>query len=216
MSAWKKAVATAAAATLMAGGVAANSFATNDQAPIERLRLTFIQECGVGEGASEPPAEVTWRIRNNNDVPVDYELQIGLSGTGTAPVGDSFVTSPFGPRTVKLVTPGVGQDTKAGGDTFLTAEDAPEKCGAPEPTPTPTPTPEPTPEPTPTPTPTPTPEPTEPTEPTEPETPTEPEAPQQDSPGVEVERTVEDGVTVTRKFLDGTDPVLSGLEQSGF
>lgn len=121
------------ALALVAGVVwlgAPGADATNETR-VERLRLTFIQECGTGEGAATPPTEAIWRIRNSNSVPVDYTLSVGWSGSGTAPVGDSFFTTPWGARTVKLTTVGGGQDTKAGGDTFLTAETAPEKCAPP-------------------------------------------------------------------------------------
>lgn len=105
--------------------------------PVEKLRLTFMQECGVWNGSGwDAPETVEFRLRNSNDGPVDYVLKqagVGVIESGTLPVGDTFIEFPFGPRTLILETindlGGVAhRDTKAGGDTFLTTDDDDQKC----------------------------------------------------------------------------------------
>jgi LPXTG-motif cell wall-anchored protein len=86
-----------------------------------KLRLTFLQPCEPAEGT---PELAEWRIRNTNYGPVEYEITLGGAGasiplSGTVPPGDTFFTTPWGARTIKLETnPGNGSDTKAGGDSY--------------------------------------------------------------------------------------------------
>lgn len=137
---WSTAAASASPPPLVIDGPATVQ-QPDEPLELERLRLTYMQDCGVGEGATEPPAEVRWRIRNSATYPLDYVLR--QAGAGVVAEGqlagssETFVTTAFGARTLILETfdplggAKVGQDTKAGGDTFLTEADAPEKCGPP-------------------------------------------------------------------------------------
>ena len=113
--------------------------AATEQAQPNKLRLTFIQECCTGDGAADPPATVEFRLRNSNSEAVAYELRQaggGVIQSGDLAPGDSFVSFPYGARTLILRTVPTGaEDTKAGGNTFLTAADSFDKCGPSKPDP---------------------------------------------------------------------------------
>ena len=104
----------------------------------ERLRLTFIQDCGVFtplEGPWVAPGTVQFRLRNGNASPTAYLLRQaggGIVRDGMLPVGDTFVDFLFGARTLILETHNVDgvkvhQDSKAGGNTFLTTTEPSEQ-----------------------------------------------------------------------------------------
>ena len=97
------------------------------------LNLTFIQECP--QPGPQEDWEATWRVRNSNDINVDYTVdRYGSSEnpivTGTADPGDNFFTTEWGSQTLILKWDdgigGTGEVTKDGGDTFIDQSD--EKC----------------------------------------------------------------------------------------